>query len=33
MADGTVYSTSRYTHFGIIGTETTGNVLLAFALR
>ena len=33
IAHGMVYSNSGYTHFGIIGTEMTGNVLLAFALR
>lgn len=33
IAHGMVYSNSGYTHFGIIGSEMTGNVVLAFALR
>lgn len=33
IAHGMVYSNSGYTHFGIIGTEMTGNVVLAFALH
>jgi hypothetical protein len=28
-----VYTNSGYTHFGIIGTEMTGNVVLAFSLH
>jgi polyvinyl alcohol dehydrogenase (cytochrome) len=33
VANGMVYSNSGYTHFGIVGSEMTGNVVLGFALR
>ena len=32
VANGMVYSNSGYTHFGIVGSEMTGNVVLAFSL-
>jgi polyvinyl alcohol dehydrogenase (cytochrome) len=32
VANGVVYSNSGYTHFGITGSEMTGNVVLAFTL-
>jgi hypothetical protein len=32
VANGMVYVGSGYTHFGIIGSEMTGNVMLAFGL-
>jgi polyvinyl alcohol dehydrogenase (cytochrome) len=33
VANGLVYSNSGYTHFGIVGSEMTGNVVLAFSLE
>ncbi len=31
VANGMVYTNSGYTHFGIVGSEMTGNMILAFA--
>jgi polyvinyl alcohol dehydrogenase (cytochrome) len=33
VSGGNVYTNSGYTHFGIIGSEMTGNMVLAFGLR
>lgn len=32
VSNGMVYTNSGYTHFGIVGSEMTGNMVLAFAL-